>query len=102
MSNMKKAIYTESDLGCHSDGALGEKHLVERLLMMLAFSYQDFLYSSVRDCNTALKAHLDGYEGYDWSIYEAVNLLNERCADGVMFELEAGDLILFKTDENEL
>jgi len=90
---MKHAVlYTKDDVGYHIDGALGVYHARNKLQDMLenclcAYSPGEGPRPYIEKAQVALD-DLD----YDWP--DAVSILQDHTADGLVWLWEAGDLIL--------
>lgn len=78
--------FTINDVGCYADGANGDAHL-RTVLADLVGSFPDHSPLLIRD--------LEGESSDDGAeINDAISFLQDHTDDGLMWELEAGDLCL--------
>ena len=93
--------FTLKNIGCYADGAFGHKHIRETLVREIETLRQRtgsrrFDSQKMHDMLVALRGEMsDDASEED----EAIDVLNEYCADGVHFSMIDGDLMLTNSTE---
>ena len=91
-------MFTQHEIGCYADGALGHDHVREQLAALLCRLYRHHPrggdgseWSEVKPIVEALQKPMsdDGEEEY-----EAIEWLNKQCYDDTYFDLSDGSLML--------
>ena len=87
-------VFYVCDCGCYADGSLGHDHVRNRL--------RSLVETWVDDADPDLILSLDAPIMPDdaWDEYEAIDLLNELCEDGICWEFSDGDLVLTTIEED--
>lgn len=91
--------YTAAEVGCYADGCYGHERCRHRLYELTRNALQrSFRYDAAK--HGALLASLQGAMPDDaWDENEALDILNQFCADDVCFTFQDGNLVLSTTEE---
>lgn len=83
-------MFTKADVGCYADGAFGPDYCREVLADLLE-SLPEAQTDEIKQLADELREDMsdDASEEYD-----AIDILNSHCADGVYFTFDSGDLLL--------
>ena len=97
----KPILYTESDLGCHIDGAYGTDHARRKLIDMLEYCLCAYSPNeNPRPQIEQIQNYLEQEPSDDMSEFdEATEILQDHTADGLVWIWDSGDLILTTDDE---
>lgn len=95
--------YKASDVGCYADGTFGHQHcrsVLADLVQNIArranrTSASTFPVCSMSDLERSLRSDMPDDA---WDEFDAIDILNGYCADGVAFEFVGGDLVLMALD----
>lgn len=95
---MSPLIYfTAKDVGCYADGTFGHQHC-RTALSNLVHGLRRRTFG-VRIDETLVASLIGGMPDDCWDEYEALNILNEHTAEGLVWTFENGDLLLTEIED---
>jgi len=100
----KKRVYwfTESDLGQWIDGAYGSEHAIEKMEEMLGELATDYAENLISELEEIAELELEeASDAYDEWLEDATTALQEETEPGLVWEWEAGDLVLRESEDDD-
>lgn len=96
----KSYWFTDADLGGWIDGAYGSEHAVEKMEEMLDDLGTQYAENLVNELEEIADLDLEeAGEAYDEWLEDATTALQEETEPGLVWEWEAGDLVLREDDD---
>jgi hypothetical protein len=101
-SKKKTYWFTESDLGSWIDGAYGSEHAIQKMEEMLGDLGTQYAENLMGELDEIADLELDeASDAYDEWLDDATTALQEETEPGLVWEWEAGDLVLRESEEDE-
>jgi hypothetical protein len=98
----KRYWYTDDDLGQWIDGAYGQEHALHKLEEMLEELGTQYAENLLGELDEIAELDLDeASDAYDEWFEDATTALQEETAPGLVWEWEAGDLVLRESEDDE-
>ena len=95
-----RPVFTSVSLGCHIDGAFGQDHRRAALVELVRQAERKIDHPGELQTAKEIISELEIEPSDDYSEEDdAISFLQDHTEQGLVWELEAGDLILRKEDE---